>query len=170
MPADDQFEHFYQANYRRIVAVVAAVLGSTAEAEDVAQEAFARALARWPRIAGYDLPDAWVRRVALRLAIDSGRRLGRMRRLTARLSAAGPSGATAGTDPLPSTELTAALLRVPLRQREVLVLHYLADLPVEVIARERGLPEGTVKTRLAAGRRRLERELARSTEVTSDAG
>jgi RNA polymerase sigma-70 factor (ECF subfamily) len=179
LPADDQFEHFYQANYRRIVAVVAAVLGDTAEAEDVAQEAFARALARWPRIAGYDLPDAWVRRVALRLAVDSGRRLGRIRRLTARLSSASTSEAAAETDPmgpLPSTELTAALLRVPLRQREVLVLHYLADLPVEVIARERGLPAGTVKTRLSAGRRRLERELAGnaavsgSTGVTSDAG
>jgi RNA polymerase sigma-70 factor, ECF subfamily len=179
LPADDQFEHFYQANYRRIVAVVAAVLGSTAEAEDVAQEAFARALARWPRIAGYDLPEAWVRRVALRLAVDSGRRLGRARRLTARLSAASTSEAAAQADPLgplPSTELTSALLRVPLRQREVLVMHYLADLPVEVIARERGVPEGTVKTRLAAGRRRLERELAGSAqaagsaEVISDAG
>jgi RNA polymerase sigma-70 factor, ECF subfamily len=173
LPAQDQFEAFYQANYRRTVAVVAAVLGSTAEAEDVAQEAFARALARWPRIAGYDLPDAWVRRVALRLAVDSGRRVGRTRRLTARLSAASTPEAAAEADllgPLPSTELTAALLRVPLRQREVLVLHYLADLPVEVIARERGVPEGTVKTRLAAGRRRLERELAGSTEVISDAG
>jgi RNA polymerase sigma-70 factor (ECF subfamily) len=173
LPADDEFEHFYQANYRRIVAVVAAVLGNTAEAEDVAQEAFARALARWPRISGYDLPEAWVRRVALRLAVDSGRRLGRIRRLTARLAAAAPAEAGSGAyppDPLQSTELTAALLRVPLRQREVLVLHYLADLPVEVIARERGVPPGTVKTRLAAGRRRLERELAGNTEVTTDAG
>jgi RNA polymerase sigma-70 factor, ECF subfamily len=180
LPADDDFEHFYQANYRRIVGLVAAVLGSTAEAEDVAQEAFSRALARWPRIAGYDLPDAWVRRVALRLAVDSGRRLVRVRRLTARLSAAAAADSVASAgrgqagsdpfDPLPSTDLTAALLRVPLRQREVLVLHYLADLPVEVIARERGVPEGTVKTRLVAGRRRLERELAGTTEVTSDAG
>lgn len=90
------------------------------EAEDIAQEAFARALARWPRIAGYDLPEAWVR-------------------------------------------------RVPLHQREVLVLHYLADLPVEVISRDFGMPSGTVKTRLAAGRRRLEAEPAKSHQAVRDA-
>jgi predicted RNA polymerase sigma factor len=54
--------------------MVAAVLADRDQAEDVAQEAFARALMRWPRIGGYELPEAWVRRVALRIAVDSGRR------------------------------------------------------------------------------------------------
>jgi RNA polymerase sigma-70 factor (ECF subfamily) len=58
---------------------------------------------------------------------------------------------------------------LPLREREVLALHYLADLPVEAIARERGLPAGTVKTRLAAGRRRLEAELTQRPEAVPDA-
>jgi RNA polymerase sigma-70 factor, ECF subfamily len=168
--ADGAFPDFYHANYRRMVGLVAAVLGSTAEAEDVTQEAFARALARWPRIAGYDLPEAWVRRVALRLAVDSARRVRRTARLTARLAAAAPGQPADPFDPLPSTPLTAALLRLPLRLREVLVLHYLADMPVDVIAAERGLAVGTVKTRLAAGRRRLEHELANSAKVMRDAG
>jgi RNA polymerase sigma-70 factor (ECF subfamily) len=42
----------------------------------------------------------------------------------------------------------------------VLVLYYVADLPVEQIAHDRGIPVGTVKSRLAAGRRRLELGLA----------
>jgi RNA polymerase sigma-70 factor, ECF subfamily len=162
--AEDSFQEFYLANYWGIAGLVTAVLGSRAEAEDVTQEAFSRALVRWPRIASYDLPDAWVRRVALRLAIDSARRVRRAARLAARVAAdpARPPGDP--LDPLPSTRLTSALLRVPLPQREVLVLHYLADLPVEAIARDRGLSPGTVKTRLAAGRRRLELELAKPEE------
>jgi RNA polymerase sigma-70 factor (ECF subfamily) len=75
-PRED-FQEFYQASYGRTVAMVAAVAGSRHEAEDIAQEAYARALARWSRLRAYDLPEAWVRKVALRLAIDSGRRLRR---------------------------------------------------------------------------------------------
>jgi RNA polymerase sigma-70 factor, ECF subfamily len=163
--AGDGFQDFYQAHYWRIVAIITAVLGSRAEAEDVVQEAFARALARWPGVAAYDQPDAWVRKVALRLAIDSTRRVRRTARLTARIAANPYHADYDPLDPLPSTRLTAALLRVPLRQREVLVLHYLADLPVEAIARDRGLSAGTVKTRLAAGRRRLEQELSNHGEA-----
>ncbi len=73
-------------------------------------------------------------------------------------------------DALMYRPLGAALRQLPMREREVVVLHYLADLSVEEIARERGLPAGTVKTRLAAGRRRLEQELARQAEAVSDAG
>jgi RNA polymerase sigma-70 factor (ECF subfamily) len=155
-----EFAEFYQANYGKITAVVAAVLGGRQEAEDLTQEAFARALARWPRLARYELPEAWVRRVALRLAVDHGRRLRRTARLTARLLGAWRGQEPEPADSLPFTAIGRALLRLPAREREAVVLHYLADLSVDQIARESGLPSGTVKGRLAAGRRRLERELA----------
>ena len=61
--------------------------------------------------------------------------------------------------------LGTALLALPLRERQVLVLHYLADLPVDAIARDLGLPAGTVKTRLVAGRRHLEARLAEHPEA-----
>jgi RNA polymerase sigma-70 factor, ECF subfamily len=162
---DEQFfEEFYYATYGRTVALVAAITGSRHEAEDVAQEAYARALARWSRLRGYDLPEAWVRKVALRIAIDSRRRLRRNLAATVRLTAqrrlAGPEPA----DDLKFTPLGMALLGLPLHEREVIVLHYVADLPVHVIARESGLPLGTVKTRLAAGRRHLEQCLASQRE------
>lgn len=164
------FEEFYEANYGRIVALAAAVLGDRHTAEDVAQEAFTRALTRWPSVGGYDLPEAWVRRVALRLAVDAGRRVQRARRFSVLLTGARRESPSEAGDLLASTALSQALMRMPLRQREVLVLHYLADLPVEVIARDCGVPAGTVKTRLAAGRRRLERELAERPEEVRDAG
>jgi RNA polymerase sigma-70 factor (ECF subfamily) len=160
----EKFQEFYEASYGRVVAVVAAMLGDRHEAEDVAQEAFARALTRWSRLGGYDQPEAWVRRVALRIAIDSGRRRRRAMAMSQRLLAQPrPAGPDPG-DALEFTALGSALMRLRLPEREVVVLHYLADMPVEAIARDCGLPVGTVKTRLAAGRQHLEQELARRPE------
>jgi RNA polymerase sigma-70 factor (ECF subfamily) len=164
-----EFEDFYQASYGRLVALLLAVLGDKLEAEDVAQEAFARALARWPRLSTYDLPEAWVRRVALRLAVDSGRRWRRATRLSARLRGGRPEPVPEPGDGVAFSALGSALMRLPLREREVLVLHYFADMTAEHIAAERGLPTGTVKTRLVTGRRRLERELAADAETGAEA-
>lgn len=173
MGLEADFDEFYQANYGRIVAMVAAVLGDKGEAEDVAQETFARCYTRWARLRRYDKPEAWVRQVALRIAIDSGRRLRRASKAIAVLAAQrnGP-GQDPGSGPgesLAATDLGSALWRLPLREREVIVLHYLVGLPVEVIAQERGLPAGTVKTRLAAGRKRLVAELTNDPAEVSDA-
>jgi RNA polymerase sigma-70 factor (ECF subfamily) len=163
MMADDpSFQDFYQANYSRLVAVVTAMVGDRAEAEDIAQEAFARALARWSRLSAYDLPEAWLRRVALRIGTDSGRRVRRSVLVAARLSAQRQAPAAMPGDTIEFGEVAQALRQVPMAQRQVLVLHYIADLPVDQIARECDLPSGTVKARLAAGRRRLERELSGS--------
>ena len=52
MRQDAEFQEFYEANYGRIVAMVAVVLGDRHQAEDVAQEAFARAWKALPRFAG----------------------------------------------------------------------------------------------------------------------
>ena len=162
--ASDDFGEFYQASYGRTVAMVAGILGSRPEAEDVAQEAYARALARWSRLRGYDLPEAWVRTVALRIAIDSGRRLRRGLAATARLAAQRPAARAEPGDDLRFSPLGRALQELPMRERQVVVLHYLADLPVDAIAQEVGLPPGTVKTRLAAARRHLEQRLSQQEE------
>ena len=51
--------------------------------------------------------------------------------------------------------MIAALRQLPDSQREVLALHYLADLPVLEVAELLGVPEGTVKSRLMRGREAL---------------
>jgi RNA polymerase sigma-70 factor, ECF subfamily len=160
------FEEFYATSYGRVVALVATVLGDRHQAEDIAQEAFSRALARWHRVAAYDMPEAWVRQVAMRLTVDATRRARRTVR-GLRLLAPVPADTA---DPLDWPALNLALLKVPLKQRQAIVLYYLADLPVDVIARECGVPERTVRSRLAVGRRRLERELSEHPEEVNHAG
>jgi RNA polymerase sigma-70 factor, ECF subfamily len=68
------FDEFYAASYRRVVGQVFALLGDLQEAEDVTQDAFAKASFHWARIAAYDQPEAWVRRVAFNQAYNSARR------------------------------------------------------------------------------------------------
>jgi Sigma-70 region 2 len=112
----EDFAEFYEASYRRVVALVAAIVGDRHQAEDIAQEAFSRALTRWQRVARYDLPEAWVRRVALRLTVDATRRMHRARIMSV-LLAAGQRGASGRRydphDPLEVTALSLALMRLP---------------------------------------------------------
>ena len=158
--ASTDFEAFYLANYGRVVGQLYALLGDLPEAEDVVQEAFARASQRWPRLQTYQAPEAWVRRVAFNHALNN------LRRARYRLRASERLG-TPPTAPELSAEVVdvvAAMRRLPLRQRQVLVLHYVAELPVEDIAWQLRVPTGTVKSRLARGRVALARLLGSGDE------
>lgn len=60
--------------------------------------------------------------------------------------------------PAPSPDrvaLVAAMQTLPAAQREAIALHHLADLPVDEVARQLGVPSGTVKARLSRGRAAL---------------
>lgn len=145
------FVAFYETSYSRIVGQILVVVGSLAEAEDITQEAFIRAAARWDRISEYDAPEAWVRRVAMNLAINTVQRTRRRTLILMR-------GHRETTAPEPSVERVAladAMAQLPLRYRAVIALHYMADLSVQQVADELDLPAATVRTRLARGRRRL---------------
>jgi RNA polymerase sigma-70 factor (ECF subfamily) len=135
---------------------LAAVTGDLHEAEDVVQEAMARAASRWARLRAYEAPEAWVRRVAFNLAVSGHRRA--RRRLTALLRLGPPA-------PVPPVSVDAlaladALQGLTLAHRQVVVLYYLADLPIEQVAAELRVPVGTVKARLARARGALAARLA----------
>jgi RNA polymerase sigma-70 factor (ECF subfamily) len=150
---DDGYAEFYQASYGRLAAALTAYLGDAAEAEDVVQEAFLRAWQGWRRIAGYEEPVAWVRRVAWNLATNRWRRLITEARMRLRMrSNQADVVAALGPD---SVALVAALRQLPARHRQVIVLHYVADLPVADIAADLSVPRGTVLSWLHRGRTRL---------------
>jgi RNA polymerase sigma-70 factor, ECF subfamily len=149
------FEEFFAATYGRLVGLLFAFLHDRAQAEDAVQDAFATALLRWPVLRGYHDPEAWVRRVAFRRAIDHHRRTARQLRALLRLGPP-PSLPPVSADHI---DLVRALRKLPLAQREVLVLHYVAELAVERVAAELRVPVGTVKSRLARGRAALANQL-----------
>lgn len=149
----EEFEEFYARSVQPLVGQVYLFTGDLHEAQDVVQEAFVRA---WNRRARLDLdagPEAWVRTVAVRLAISRWRGRGRAVEAWRRLSGAGPRELAA---PGPEgVALVAALRRLSARQRLVTVLHYVCDLSVDRIAAETGISPGTVKTHLSRARNAL---------------
>jgi RNA polymerase sigma-70 factor, ECF subfamily len=158
------FEAFYAAHHRRLVVAMYAYVGDLAQAQDLVQEAFARALARWERLSTYDDPLAWVRRVAWNLATSRWRQLRRSDLFLARHR---PEHV-----PPPSTdriELEAALATLPAKLRRALVMHYLADMSVLEISAHEIVPVGTVKSWLHRGRAALAAALTDQREENSHA-
>jgi RNA polymerase sigma-70 factor, ECF subfamily len=96
------FDGFYVASYRRIVGQVFALLGDLHEAEDVTQDAFAKASLHWGRIAAYDQPEAWVRRVAFNQAYNRTRRTRRWLAAMAPPRAAAQRAGGVGRSPGPA--------------------------------------------------------------------
>ena len=151
MPDVEEFDAFYRATRQRLFDCLYALTGNAAEAQDAVHEAYVRAWQRWSAVGEYAEPEAWVRTVARRIAVSRWRRA--RNRLTAHRRH-GPPPPVPGPDP-DATVLVAALGRLPIEQRTAIVLHHLCDLPVAEVARETGVPTGTVKARLARGRRAL---------------
>jgi RNA polymerase sigma-70 factor, ECF subfamily len=158
----EQFTEFYAASFRRLVGQVYAMTGDQAEAQDAVQEAFVRAWAHREKLDRSGAPDAWVRATAWRIAISRWRRA-RLGRLLTRKHP--PPDATGGPTP-DRVAVVDALRQVAPEQRRALVLYYLCDLSVADIAAETGVPEGTVKARLARGRAAVAPHLSESRVVT----
>lgn len=157
--ADDppSLRDVFTVSYARLVVQLYGVTGDLDEAEDLVQEAFVRAAAARRRFDAVDNPEAWLRTTAINQHRSRWRKLRNGQRARARMIAP-PRDPEALEEHL---EIITALRALPHAQREVIALHYLADLPVETIARELGIPAGTVKSRLSRGRDALASHLAR---------
>ncbi|WP_196255784.1 RNA polymerase sigma factor [Micromonospora sp. WMMD558] len=155
MSTDREFTEFYLATYRRLVGQLFVLTGNRHDAEELAQEAFSRALPRWAKISGYEAPEAWVRRVAFNLAFSRRRKALRGAAALLRLG----SDRVHDGDSTDGVAVAEALRAVPVRHRQALVLHYVVDLSVRDVAVELGVPENTVKTWLRRGRQQLQAAL-----------
>ena len=145
----------FDASYRRLVVQLFGVTGSMDEAEDLVQEAFVRAAAAGRRFARVENPEAWLRTTAINQHRSRWRKRRNAQRARSRMVA--PRDPEALESHL---EIITALRALPEAQRQVIALFYLADLSVETIAEELGVPAGTVKSRLSRGREALASHLA----------
>ncbi|HYL53022.1 MAG TPA: sigma-70 family RNA polymerase sigma factor [Acidimicrobiia bacterium] len=142
------FETFFNEHYEPVRRSLAVAFGDPVLAEELAQDAFARALASWRRVSKMDHAAGWVYVVALR----AGRR--RPNRAQPAVTVE-PVDADVADTVTRDVVLSAAIARLPERQRVALVLRYLADLPVADVAAAMGCAVGTVKSTLHAALERL---------------
>ncbi len=154
---DATFDEFYSASFQRVTGQVYAMIGNRDEAQECVQEAFVRAWAHRRKLERAQHPEAWVRTTAYRLAVSRWRRTTRGRRPVDRALGA-PLEAPAPSET--HVALVEALKQLPEAQRQALVLHHIADLSVHDVAREVGVPDGTIKARLSRGRAALAAMLA----------
>ena len=155
--ATDDFAAWYRAEHPKVLGSLTVLCGDREVASEVADEAFARALAHWRRVSAMASPGGWTYRVAL----NQLRR--RHRRRTAEqvaLTRSGPETATVEHS-LPDAELWVAVRALPERQRQAVVLRYVADLPEIEIAEALSVSRGAVASNLSAARRRLAEQLRR---------
>ena len=151
-----QFDDFYRTQYPSVVRLAYSLCGSMSVAEELAQEAFVSAHARWRRVVGFDRPDLWVRRVVINRSISYRRREAVESKAVARIHPDRDEVA----EPVLTDELVwQALRELSPRQAEVLALFYVEDQPMAAVAEILGLGPETVKTHLKRGRAALAAKL-----------
>jgi RNA polymerase sigma-70 factor (ECF subfamily) len=144
VPADEAFDRFYAETFGLLAGYAWSLTGERATAEDLAQEAMARVYARWFVLRE---PQPYAFRIVTNLARDRWRRSKHEQAALRDLVAA---------DAAPSDRsVLDAVERLPEQLRDVVLLHYYADLPVDDVARALRRPAGTVKRRLHEARAHL---------------
>jgi RNA polymerase sigma-70 factor (ECF subfamily) len=150
----NDFAALYTSEFGRLAGYLTSLTGDAESGREAAQEAFTRLFARWRSVRE---PRAFVYVVATNLCRHSWRQSGRERSAVATLGQSLSEGGPAH-DPW----LRDLVERLPVRHREVVLLHYYADLPVAEIAAAIHRPVGTVKRRLHEARGLLAEAVAAS--------
>jgi RNA polymerase sigma-70 factor (ECF subfamily) len=153
----DAFASLVEQRLERIFRTASAILRNEADARDVTQETLVSAWTNLPRLREASRFDAWLHRALVNRCRDALRRRGRVREIQIESLDATVGERDRGDADVAA--VNAALDRLSVAQREILVLHHLDGLPVADIAHQLGVPVGTAKWRLHAARTALERAL-----------
>jgi RNA polymerase sigma-70 factor (sigma-E family) len=151
-----EFEEFVGRSADRLLRSAVLLVGDRSAAEDLLQGALERTYRHWSRVGGGQ-PEAYVRRALVNAATSRWRRI-RIREVP--LAFGDEPEADVGladhADRLSTRDgLVRALLTLPPRQRAVLVLRYLDDLPEAEVAAALGCSVGSVKSQASRGLVRL---------------
>jgi len=161
----DALDQLLRRHFDRIHAVCRRIAGSTRDADDAAQEALIRIVRALDRFDGRASFSTWSYRIATNAALDELRKRGRRPQL--HVVGDDPDrgvGAPEATDELAQRRvegvvdrlaIDAALADLPEEFRTAVVMRDIGDLDYAEIAEALAVPVGTVKSRIARGRRML---------------
>lgn len=169
--AGDRFalDQLLRRHYDRIHAITRRIAGGTRDADDACQEALIKIVRNLPKFDGRSSFGTWAYRIATNAALDELRK--RKRRPALQLVDDGSDESTTPIDPVDerSTARVEAIAdRLAIDEalddidedfRTVVVMRDIADLDYAEIAEVLDIPVGTVKSRIARGRRQLAAKL-----------
>jgi DNA-directed RNA polymerase specialized sigma24 family protein len=146
--ADLEFDWLFASEFPAVMRAVHLIVHDLERAEDITQDAFVQLLRHWKKVSRYDRPGAWVRRVAIRLAMEAVRRE-RVRAVLERKVEPPPARGPLDVD------VMRAVGQLPGMQRAAVVLFYFEDLPLSEIANILRCSDATVRVHLHRARKRL---------------
>jgi RNA polymerase sigma factor (sigma-70 family) len=156
-----EYAWFFRTEFPSVLRTVYLILRDRGRAEDIAQDAFTQLYTHWRKVSRYERPEAWVRRIAIRMALRQQKR-DRLRTVLER-AAVGPI-----VDHGTNVDLVGAMKSLSPTQRAVIVLYYYEDRPTTEIVEILGMSQSTVRVHLSRARRHLAELLQE--EVTDDVG
>lgn len=148
--------------YPRLVGALALDSGDLQLAEEIAQETLFRVYQNWATVSSTRAPDAWTFRVAFNLQASWFRRQRIERRANRRTVPAGSQAHE--SDPTDVLAVRQAVLNLPRRQRQAIILRHFNDLSISDAARVMSCREGTVKSLTAQAISSLRGQLGLSAE------
>jgi RNA polymerase sigma-70 factor (ECF subfamily) len=148
---DDPMAELFTSHYARLAGWCSRLVGDEQLAHEIASEAFTRLLSKWR---GVEDIRGYLYVTASNLVKDHWRRLERERRALTKVEVVVSSP---GADAAPP--LRDVVERLPNRHRDVVLLHYYADISVRDTARLLKVSEGAVKRRLFEARALLHEAL-----------
>jgi RNA polymerase sigma factor (sigma-70 family) len=147
-PQPLDFAEFYRRSADECLRTVLASVGDQHTAQELVDEAFARACASWRTVSKHPAPAAWVIRTALNVNISRWRH--RRREISVADPAEGKHSQIADDAGSPvDPRIMAALMRLPIRQRQVVALRLFLDLDTARTAEVLSIAPSTVKAHLA---------------------
>ena len=151
------FGDFFRAEYQTLLRAMYLISGSRDEAEDLAQDAFVRALERWDRVREMDNPAGYLYRTAVnrRRSVARRLRLAAQRALSPR-----PPDVIAQADD--RDQIRHALALLPVSQREAIVLVEWLGLTDSQAGRVLGVSAGAVRVRISRAKASLRPPMERS--------
>ncbi len=163
--AEAEFHAFFEQHHRQLARLAYLLTSDHDAADDITADAFTAAWRHWGRVRRVDNPLAYMRRTVANMATSRLRRIMRERRGLGMLGNMAETHCVDADVPA-IVDVRAALMSLPARKRECVVLRYAFDLSEHETARTLGISVGTVKSQTSKGAGELERLLETSVRDT----